>query len=1164
MHPSAHVRRTNTELSHTSLLRSAEPPAWPADLCFSLSLQLRIDPRFTTSSHFRVRKSLGKSALEKHSSHLGKPHFIHGRHIWPRDPSVQRSPWVTTHYHQQSLRAEYRVAKQVGEEFFLKASCVTDKFRSVIVPIPLIQLMTGCTLIYIIKHFFMDTENRRLKRRNYNKRWMRNKREKQKNVVFPEETEPEVGDVTTVTHTSTCLEAVVELPEQAVGQNDMQNCSVVTDHEIPSFTSSDVNISEIWDHIDSEYLPVETSESTEPEAGNVTTITHTPTCLEAVVELPEQAIGQNDMQNCSIITDHIIPSLTNSDVNVSEIWDRIDSEYLPVETSESSDSSDSDSGRDTFEEGIRDWANKFEMKANALDQLLKFLKDNGHPNLPTCSRTLLKTPREVNVKSVSDMEYFHFGLMFMLEKVLEKYPEAQLHGKEELSLALNVDGLPLFKSTNASVWPVLCCIDNLSPTVVFPVSIAVGKSKPSNNNFLQDTISDLNALISQGFCHRGQMLQISLKSIICDAPARAMVKCIKLYSGYYGCDKCSQKGLYLGRMTYPISQSKDLVPRTDFSFRNEENPNHHTGISPLIDLANLNMVDDFPVDYMHSVCLGVTRRLLLIWLRGPRGPHRLSASQAKQISDNLKSLSCHVPQDFARKPRGLLEIDRWKATEFRQFLLYTGQLVLKPILSVNCYKHFMALSVAVCILVSPTLVQKYSEYAQNLLEYFVITGAEMYGPEFLVYNVHSLVHLPDQAQKFGSLDNCAAWQFENYMQKIKRKVRKIMTFTVVIFVKDNTVECVPSSWVKKHENKVICYWPSSCKDIKRKITKCTLPDEKAWAMYPVRIIGQPVYPDYQSAAEIAKKAEVTSDVESTKRQVKRPGRFLNTSDSESGEEGIDSPDIIHNGAKQLPEPPSLDEELANKARSSRGQSTKSGSSDNELLPDANNDQRTENKEKSGKRDSTSNEASLAVSSISHSSEDNGSFDDISNDYFEVDGEVADSDRTQEILDALESISKRLTRVDEASREIVKLLKVEQAKRDGLSVEDLLPGGQPAVTEDDLKKIEESLEDEVWKRKMINVLVPIATGHDLGKAARAVMRATISNSVMSLYSFRGQKGGKKPFKETTLCRIILKCLRKVFPGASEKNITFEVGEVLRHAPNKPGGSNYEKKVNYIDH
>lgn len=411
-----------------------------------------------------------------------------------------------------------------------------------------------------------------------------------------------------------------------------------------------------------------------------------------------------------------------------------------------------------------------------------------------------------------------------------------------------------------------------------------------------------------------------------------------------------------------------------------------------------------------------------------------------------------------------------------------------------------------------------------------------------------------------------------------------MTFTVVIFVKDNTVECVPSSWVKKHENKVICYWPSSCKDIKRKITKCTLPDEKAWAMYPVRIIGQPVYPDYQSAAEIAKKAEVTSDVESTKRQVKRPGRFLNTSDSESGEEGIDSPDIIHNGAKQLPEPPSLDEELANKAGSSRGQSTKSGSSDNELLPDANNDQRTENKEKSGKRDSTSNEASLAannsdalekmgesvksgstenefeVSSISHSSEDNGSFDDISNDYFEVDGEVADSDRTQEILDALESISKRLTRVDEASREIVKLLKVEQAKRDGLSVEDLLPGGQPAVTEDDLKKIEESLEDEVWKRKMINVLVPIATGHDLGKAARAVMRATISNSVMSLYSFRGQKGGKKPFKETTLCRIILKCLRKVFPGASEKNITFEVGEVLRHAPNKPGGSNYEKKKN----
>ena len=32
---------------------------------------------------------------------------------------------------------------------------------------------------------------------------------------------------------------------------------------------------------------------------------------------------------------------------------------------------------------------------------------------------------------------------------------------------------------------------------------------------------------------------------ICDAPARAFVKNVKTYSGYFGCDKCCQEGVGL-------------------------------------------------------------------------------------------------------------------------------------------------------------------------------------------------------------------------------------------------------------------------------------------------------------------------------------------------------------------------------------------------------------------------------------------------------------------------------------------------------------------------------------------------------------------------------------------------------------------------------------------
>lgn len=37
--------------------------------------------------------------------------------------------------------------------------------------------------------------------------------------------------------------------------------------------------------------------------------------------------------------------------------------------------------------------------------------------------------------------------------------------------------------------------------------------------------------------------------------------------------------------------------------------------------------------------------------------------------------------------------------------------------------------------------------------------------------MHSLIHLTDDAERFGPLDNISAFQFENYMQTLKRMVR---------------------------------------------------------------------------------------------------------------------------------------------------------------------------------------------------------------------------------------------------------------------------------------------------------------------------------------------------------------------------------------------------------
>ena len=88
---------------------------------------------------------------------------------------------------------------------------------------------------------------------------------------------------------------------------------------------------------------------------------------------------------------------------------------------------------------------------------------------------------------------------------------------------------------------------------------------------------------------------------------------------------------------------------------------------------------------------------LLNFLKGP-GKCCLSNGLISQISDGLLLLKNEISTNFARQPRSLTELDRWKATEFRQFLLYTGVVVLRVVLSKPQYEHFLTLTIAVRIL----------------------------------------------------------------------------------------------------------------------------------------------------------------------------------------------------------------------------------------------------------------------------------------------------------------------------------------------------------------------------------------------------------------------------------------------------------------------------------
>jgi len=276
-------------------------------------------------------------------------------------------------------------------------------------------------------------------------------------------------------------------------------------------------------------------------------------------------------------------------------------------------------------------------------------------------------------------------------------------------------------------------------------------------------VTEVQNLLQFGFVCTGEHYNIVIHSFVCDAPARAMVKNVKGHSGYSACDKCHVDGEWHQKVTF---QDTNAPLRTDAEFVEMTDADHHLGPSALQSLP-IGMVSQFPLDYMHLACLGVMWRLLLSWLKGPL-TLCLGTACINQISNKLVHLIPYIPRKFARKPRALNEIMRWKATELRQFMLYTGPIVLKNVLSNSLYQNFLLFSVAMTTLVSQQLCGQLCFYAKQLLVVFVDNMKALYGKDMISYNVHGLIHLADDAHKFGALDNFSSFPFQKYTEMNKK------------------------------------------------------------------------------------------------------------------------------------------------------------------------------------------------------------------------------------------------------------------------------------------------------------------------------------------------------------------------------------------------------------
>ncbi|CAH0552046.1 unnamed protein product [Brassicogethes aeneus] len=437
---------------------------------------------------------------------------------------------------------------------------------------------------------------------------------------------------------------------------------------------------------------------------------------------------------------------------------------------EISDDSDHTNNRGAnMKVSLAKWVIRYNISHTACNDLLKILNDTNSFQLPKDCRTLVKTSVPKNkFITIDSGSYYHFGLEQGLDYILNgtKF----LFEDDVIKIDLNCDGLPLFKSSRGEFWPLLASINHDTfHQKVFCIGIFYGSTKPGNAlDLFEPFLNEFRLLNDLGFQYKGRTLKIEVSKMLCDAPAKSYVLGVKGHNASVGCTKCTTEGTFIAnRMTFPDLNARS---RTHQDFINNVYEDYHKSTSPVLRMDVTDIIKQVPLDYMHVVCIGVTKKLLRFWVKG-NITVRLLEEDVKKINLDINSLRSNIPKEFCRLPRSILEIDHWKATELRLLLLYIGPLILKNRLKQQFYTHFLALHVGIRILCTPSLCIAKNAYAKKLLKYFINNYGDLYGHEHITYNVHNLVHLPDDVLCHGPLDSFSCFKYENYMHCIKLKIK---------------------------------------------------------------------------------------------------------------------------------------------------------------------------------------------------------------------------------------------------------------------------------------------------------------------------------------------------------------------------------------------------------
>jgi hypothetical protein len=271
-----------------------------------------------------------------------------------------------------------------------------------------------------------------------------------------------------------------------------------------------------------------------------------------------------------------------------------------------------------------------------------------------------------------------------------------------------------------------------------------GKGEPNVHPFFYDIRKELNRLNPNRTLMENETrgVTVTVRAIIADAPARCWMCGIKGCAGFFACPRCKIEGVHPQYRTEVTDSENDgddedegipLGPNEPsrgkkFMFTTAKNVKfptinndekrvfsewaqyakpsnpldrskvrlHRVGKTPLDKIADVNPINDVPLEEMHLMDLGVLKDTVAFLLNlkvtekkttekpAPKRRRRkndpVDAGKKKTLTkcprifigwnQRIVAWSKYTPREFARSCESLENFGQWKATLYRQFFMY--------------------------------------------------------------------------------------------------------------------------------------------------------------------------------------------------------------------------------------------------------------------------------------------------------------------------------------------------------------------------------------------------------------------------------------------------------------------------------------------------------------